>query len=64
MVKNQINPYKKEIVTKYRKSKAFQDSKKQFSSFQPPWESVRDTATDLYSMWSKSYGAGGYAKET
>ena len=36
MVKNQINPYKKRIVTKYRKSKAFQDSKKQFSSFQPP----------------------------
>lgn len=47
MVKNQINPYKKGIVTKYRKSKAFQDSKKQFSSFQPPWELVRDTAADL-----------------
>ena len=47
MVKNQINFYKKGVITKYYKSKAFQDSKKQVPSFPQPGDSLGDATLDL-----------------
>ena len=47
MVNNQINFYKKGVITKYYKSKTFQDSKKQVPSFPQPGESLGDATLDL-----------------
>ena len=47
MVKKKVNSHKKGIITNYYKPKTFQDSKRQFSSFPAPGESVGDAALDL-----------------